>query len=380
MICVGLVNAEVKMLSMRPFIENPEDYTYSRGRYLIILGNNAFSTLISSEEYFGNFVKLKTSQGYDVDVRLYSDISPSNSITELKDSLELYSDIDPLLGDPLLEYVLLVGDVSGFAEIGTHRIPSYNEMEQDATDYPYTFFSEDEMYNPRFFIGRWSISDVSEFLSIKKRTIDYESINGTENLEYLNKALLVAGSYKTDAGAVPVPPEYWPVTPYWTSLWIQDELESETFMVVDTALFHAHNQVTTTIDIVNPWNEGIGIVNYRGWGNATGWTKPQFKVDDINYIINDFTVSEMERWLQIFERDEMIEMLTEKQAFKKSMKGLSLSSDAFFPFRDNIDYAFRFGVNYILNPGGSVSDTEIIGACNEYKICMAISGKRLFLH
>ena len=281
-ICLSFASAEVKTLSMRPFIDNPENYTYSRGRYLIILGNDAFTALLSDENVYGDFVTLKKSQGYDVDVESYSSISPSNSITELKDWLEDYSDTYPLL-----EYVLLGGDVSGFAEIGTHRIPSYNEMQQDATDYPYTFFLEDEMYNPRFFIGRWSVSDVSEFLSIKKRTIDYESINGTEDLEYLNKALLVAGSYKTDAGAVPVPATSWPLTPYWTSLWIQDELESGTIMEVDTALFHINNQITTTTDIVNPWNEGVGIVNYRGWGNATGWTKPQFKLDDINEIIND---------------------------------------------------------------------------------------------
>ncbi|MBC8310766.1 MAG: T9SS type A sorting domain-containing protein [Candidatus Marinimicrobia bacterium] len=283
-ICLGFISAEVEVrtLSMRPFIENPEDYTYARGRYLIILGNDVFETLISDESTLGNFVKLKKSQGYDVDIKLYSSISPSNNISELRDSLEVYSDTYPLL-----EYVLLVGDVSSFAQIGTHRIPSYNEMEQDATDYPYTFFSEDELYTPRFFIGRWSVSDVSEFLSLKKRTIDYESIDGDGDLEYLDKALLVAGSYKTDAGAVPVPPETWPLTPYWTSLWIQDELQVNTIIEVDTALFHAQNQITTTIDVVNPWNEGIGIVNYRGWGNATGWTKPQFKLDDINDIINE---------------------------------------------------------------------------------------------
>jgi Leucine-rich repeat (LRR) protein len=278
----GLTGCEAKTLSMRPFIENPEEYTYTRGRYLIILGHDVFTALLSDENLYGDFVTLKKSQGYDVDVELYSSISPSNSITELKDWLEDYSDTYPLL-----EYVLLVGDVSGFAEIGTHRIPSYNEMEQDATDYPYTFFSEDEMYNPRFFIGRWSVSDVSEFLSIKKRTIDYESINGTENLEYLNRALLVAGSYKTESGAVAVPSEYWPVMPYWTSLWIEHELQQNSGIEIDTAYFHANNQITTTIDVVNPWNEGVGLVNYRGWGNATGWTKPEFKLDDFNDIIND---------------------------------------------------------------------------------------------
>ena len=146
---LSIVNAEVKTLSMRPFIENAEDYTYSRGRYLIILGNNAFSTMISNEQAYGDFVNLKKSQGYDVDVETYSSISPSNSATELKDWLEDYSDTYPLL-----EYVLLVGDVSNNAAIPTFQIPSYNEPEQDATDYPYTFFSEGDMYNPRFFIGR----------------------------------------------------------------------------------------------------------------------------------------------------------------------------------------------------------------------------------
>ena len=183
-ICLSFASAEVKTLSMRPFIENPEQHTYSRGRYLIILGNNAFTTLISDENVYGDFVTLKKSQGYDVDIELYSSISPSNSIAELKDWLENYSDTYPLL-----EYVLLVGDVTNLGAIGTYRIPSYNEPEQDATDYPYTFFSEDEMYNPRFFIGRWSVSEASEFLSLKKRTIDYQSIEPTDDLEYLNEAL-----------------------------------------------------------------------------------------------------------------------------------------------------------------------------------------------
>ena len=141
------------------------------------------------------------------------------------------------------------------------------------------------MYNPQFFVGRWSVSDVSEFLSLKSRTYNYQSIQPGDNVDYLNKALLVAGSYKTDDGAS-VPAETWPLTPYWTSLWVQKELEDKAEMEVDTALFHIDNQITTTIDVINPWNEGIGIVNYRGWGNARGWVKPQFKLEDINSINN----------------------------------------------------------------------------------------------
>jgi len=58
----------------------------------------------------------------------------------------------------------------------------------------------------------------------------------------------------------------------------------------------------------------------------------------------------------------------------------SLASDAFFPFRDNIDRAARSGVKYVCQPGGSVRDDIVIEACNEYGIAMAFSGIRLFHH
>jgi phosphoribosylaminoimidazolecarboxamide formyltransferase/IMP cyclohydrolase len=60
--------------------------------------------------------------------------------------------------------------------------------------------------------------------------------------------------------------------------------------------------------------------------------------------------------------------------------GVSLASDAFFPFRDNIDRAKQSGVLYIAQPGGSVRDDLVIEACNEYGMVMAMSGLRLFHH
>ena len=59
---------------------------------------------------------------------------------------------------------------------------------------------------------------------------------------------------------------------------------------------------------------------------------------------------------------------------------LSLASDAFFPFRDNIDKCAQNGVKYIIQPGGSVADESIIKACNEYGISMYLSGIRIFTH
>ena len=60
--------------------------------------------------------------------------------------------------------------------------------------------------------------------------------------------------------------------------------------------------------------------------------------------------------------------------------GSVVASDAFFPFRDNIDRAQQSGVRYIVQPGGSVRDDLVIEACNEYGMVMAMSGIRLFHH
>ncbi|MEC7181455.1 MAG: bifunctional phosphoribosylaminoimidazolecarboxamide formyltransferase/IMP cyclohydrolase, partial [Bdellovibrionota bacterium] len=57
-----------------------------------------------------------------------------------------------------------------------------------------------------------------------------------------------------------------------------------------------------------------------------------------------------------------------------------LISDAFFPFRDSIDEAFRQGVKFIVQPGGSKKDNEVIEAANEHGIAMVMTGKRHFRH
>ena len=115
--------------------------------------------------------------------------------------------------------------------------------------------------------------------------------------------------------------------------------------------------------------------------------KPSIKRQDkvnaiIKYINNDFLNHELELWKTLFNNEDIPELLylDEINSFKDNLTNLSLSSDAFFPFRDNIDYAQRYGVKYILNPGGSIQDTNITEACDSYNILMAISGKRMFYH
>ena len=76
------------------------------------------------------------------------------------------------------------------------------------------------------------------------------------------------------------------------------------------------------------------------------------------------------------------EPLTDSEAreYLDSISGVSLGSDAFFPFGDNIERAKRSGVSYIAEPGGSVRDDVVIDTCNKYGIAMAFTGMRLFHH
>ena len=70
----------------------------------------------------------------------------------------------------------------------------------------------------------------------------------------------------------------------------------------------------------------------------------------------------------------------EQRAYLARVDGVSLGSDAFFPFSDNIERAHRSGVRYIAQPGGSIRDDAVIDCCNQYGIAMAFTGMRLFHH
>lgn len=98
------------------------------------------------------------------------------------------------------------------------------------------------------------------------------------------------------------------------------------------------------------------------------------------YLRDDVTEEETRQWENIF--TEVPRRLTEeeKKSWLSKLKGISLGSDAFFPFRDNIDRAAKSGVEYIVQPGGSIRDDDVIEACDEYNMAMAFSKLRLFHH
>ena len=96
--------------------------------------------------------------------------------------------------------------------------------------------------------------------------------------------------------------------------------------------------------------------------------------DECDDVLRDGT------WENFFTEKPSVFTREERRAWLDTMSGVSLGSDAFFPFGDNIERAHKSGVEYISEPGGSILDDNVIETCNRYNITMAFSGVRLFHH
>jgi len=99
------------------------------------------------------------------------------------------------------------------------------------------------------------------------------------------------------------------------------------------------------------------------------------------YIGEDYMdVLDEQVWPTIFAEKPEVFTKEEKQEWMQKLTGVSLGSDAFFPFGDNIERARRSGVQYVAEPGGSVRDEDVIEVCDKYGMTMAFTGIRLFHH
>ena len=85
-------------------------------------------------------------------------------------------------------------------------------------------------------------------------------------------------------------------------------------------------------------------------------------------------------WQNTFKVKPEVLTLEEKKAWIATQSGLTVGSDAFFPFGDNVERAHKSGVQYIVQPGGSIRDDHVIATCNKYGMVMAFTGMRLFHH
>lgn len=98
------------------------------------------------------------------------------------------------------------------------------------------------------------------------------------------------------------------------------------------------------------------------------------------YLHADVTGTELERWEKLFDKTPARLARKQKQRWLTDFKSAVLGSDGYIPFRDSIDRAVHSGVRWVVQPGGSNRDAEVIAACDEYDVAMAFTGIRLFHH
>ena len=96
--------------------------------------------------------------------------------------------------------------------------------------------------------------------------------------------------------------------------------------------------------------------------------------DDQNDVLQDGA------WQELFTEQPAVMTREERETWVAGASGVSLGSDAFFPFGDNIERARKSGVMYIAQPGGSIRDDDVIKTCDKYSMTMAFTGIRLFHH
>ena len=110
--------------------------------------------------------------------------------------------------------------------------------------------------------------------------------------------------------------------------------------------------------------------------------KRQSKVNAIMAYIRTqrFAEYELTHWTSNFIEPPILLTFAMKNEFMDNVRGVAVSSDGFFPFRDSIDECSKYGVSFIVQPGGSVSDADVTHACDQYGIVMFCSGLRLFSH
>lgn len=99
------------------------------------------------------------------------------------------------------------------------------------------------------------------------------------------------------------------------------------------------------------------------------------------YLSADWTdLLETDAWKAVFTQKPEPLTVEEKRVWLDGLAGVTLGSDAFFPFGDNIDRAAKSGVDYVVEPGGSIRDDDVIAAADRYGMVMVFTGRRLFHH
>ncbi len=231
----------------------PEEQFASRGHYLII-------TPPQFELYIQYFADWKLRMGYKVTI--VGTATTGNTASAITSFIQ--SAWDTWESRP--DYLVIVGDED--QGIPGHYIQN-PQGDNLVTDHPYGLMEGDDSF-PELMVGRLSVDTVSELISFTSKIVAYESSPYMENTDWFQRALMISTTWGAASAQA-------------TKEWVADKLIEKGFSQVYTAY---HPGVSSTSNIANPINAGVGYVNYRGFGMYNGWYGPDFVTHNIHTLIH----------------------------------------------------------------------------------------------
>ena len=225
------------------------------------------------------FTDWKNQKGIETEVVTIEDIGNTNA--DIKDYIQDAYDTSEEPPD----YVLITGDMDDLFAIPSFYIVS-SGGDSNVTDHPYTTLEGDD-YFPEMIIGRMSFDSVPELQTIIAKTLFYEKTPYMNSTHWFENATLVAGNYSSS------PP--WPTTPVKVTKWLKDKMDVYGYQNIDEFYYWPpyYNVYPGTNQIIASINDGVGIVSYRGWGDANGWHYPRFHVEDLEGLSNGYMLPVM---------------------------------------------------------------------------------------
>lgn len=228
---------------------------------MIVVYADTFETVIDS------FVQWKKQLGYRIIKIPLSSIGQYPTAQEIKNFIaDIYFSTEPRPS-----YLVLIGDANIPGGIPTHF------YEGDASDFTYgTLYGND--YLPEILVARIPVRTLYEAQIALYKSIYYEREPDTTK-NWFKRALLVAGVYMHGGDIVN--------STKLTKLWARMRLLEGGFTQVDTVFYYnPPGTGGTADDITEAINNGVSIVNYRGWSNTSGWTYPQYYLDHLGGLNN----------------------------------------------------------------------------------------------
>ncbi len=236
----------------------PEEQFAPKGHYLILTP----ATFSQHIQYFADW---KLRSGYKVSIVTIGANTTGFSAGSIKTYLQNVWDT----WEDRPDFLLLVGDEDQSQGVPGHYVQN-PQGDNLVTDHPYVMLEGDDTF-PEMMVGRLSVDTISELVAFMAKIVAYESSPFMGETEWFQRALMISTTWGAASAEA-------------TKRWVSAKLVENGYNQVYTAY---HPQVSTTSAISIPINNGVGFVNYRGFGMYNGWFGPDFTNYDITTLIRN---------------------------------------------------------------------------------------------